>query len=492
MPRRWAWLSFCPEDWSTEIVDEVETPVPHHARVALSRIRDGRIEHGETMRVDVEELWALIHWWVPSRGALWVWTGQPELAPRGVGLDRDVAGRWGWKRGHTRFGSDTCTVHWVRQKSVVRLCSAQGAIRQWEPGDRPIQDAVRDDVLEWAMAVEHLGFGHLRATIGAQAWEAYRAKWCGGQMWAGGSDPHKRIAREALAGGIALDVRRGELDGEWTYVDMSRCYRSIMTAEHIPCRSVSRLRRPHVSVLERAVERDCVIATVDLAERAWLAGERDHWGRLHWAGGRGISTLTTPDLVDALDAGVVRGVLELCTWTRGRPLAALGRGLADLEASLPSGVDSIVRRQIKPMANAVYGRLAMRSRAWKKWDTVDDDGLRVWSHWHADESRHIRWRQIGPTIERESDWSEHRWGHCAAAAHITAHGRARLRRLVKIADREHVAYVDTDGLIVDEEGLIRLQEAQVWDDWNLRVEARGECVIRGVRDGQIGTKQLGG
>ena len=490
MPRRWAWLHFDSADVEQRDVDGAARPVPRRGLVAHSRIWDGRVQHGEPIQATPAELWEIIDHWSPPRGCLWIWTDQPDLAPWGVGLESDMAGRWGWKRGHTRISDGACHVVWTRSKRKVVLASVQGAIRGWEQAGRPWLSALRDDVLTWAATVEHQGFGHFRATIGAQAWEAYRARWCDGSLYAGGSDPHKTIAREAIAGGIAHAFRTGDQPGVWTEVDMSRCYRTVMRDEELPVRAVSRLRRPGLPVLERALSRDCVIAAVALSERGMIAAERDDYGRLHWMGGPGLAVLTTPDLADAFKARVIDHVIELCTWTRGRPLAALGRGLEDLEVTMPPRDGSLMAAQIKPMANAVYGRLAMRSRRWRKWDTVDDDGLRAWSVWSMEHRRWERYRQIGPVIEREDPPCEHRWGHAALAAHVAAHGRARLRRLMDVAGLAHVAYVDTDGLIVDADGLEYLMECGLWDSWNLRIEAQGDLCIRGVRDYDLGSKHV--
>ena len=490
MPRRWAWLAFEPDDVRQETIDDEAVMVPHHCRLSHSRILDGRMIHGDTYRWTPADMWDAFEVWAPPRGGLWIFTGQPELAPRGVGLDVDIAGRHGWKRGHTRFGDETFHVCWTRGKSRVTIASVQGLIRRWEAEGRPWIDAVRDDVIAWAMVVEHQGLGHFRATVGAQGWEAYRARWCDGSLYAGGSDPHKAIAREAIAGGIAMAFQEGKLPGDWYSVDMSRCYRSVMADEYLPMRAVSRLRRPGLPILEKALSRDCVIATVTLQERGLIAAGRDEYGRLHWAGGPGMATLTTPDLIDAFHARAIDSVVEMCTWTRGRPLRALGQGLADLESWIPPDSPGLLKRQIKLLANSVYGRMAMRSRRWRKIDKVDDDGLRAWSHWNMDEKRHERFRQIGPIIEREDAPCEHRWGHAAAAAHIAAHGRARLRRLIDRAGRENVAYIDTDGLVVNEQGLIQLQECELWDDWRLRIDAQGSVCIRGVRDYDIGDKRV--
>ena len=490
MPRRWAWLAFEPDDLAPREIKGQSVMVAHHCRLAYSRIRDGRIEHGETMRVTVQELWAAVHWWVPSRGGLWMWTGQPRLAPRGVGLDTAAPEDWGWKRGATRFGDDALHVVWQRLKSRVTLASVQGMIRDWERDGRPWIDAVRDDVLAWAMVVEHEGLGHLRASVGAQAWEAYRARWCDSSMWAGGSEPHRALAREAIAGGIAHVIQRGALPGQWWEIDMSRCYRTVMRDEYLPCRSVSRLRRATMDILRKAVERDCVIAAVTMSDRGFIAAERDEYGRLHWSSGAGYAVLTTPDLIDALEAEAITAVHELCTWTRGRPLRALGQGLEDLESRIPASDPGIIKRQIKLLANAVYGRLAMRDRRWRKHTRVDDTDLDVWSYWDMDGKRYERYRQIGYDVERESQPAEHRWGHAAAAAHIAAYGRARLRRMMDCAGYVNVAYVDTDGVIVNEDGMIRLQESGLWDALNLRIAYTGDVEIRGVRDYSIAGKTV--
>ena len=490
MPRRWAWLHVAPSDITDAIIDGKPARIPARVRLAHTVLIDGRARHGRALLRHVREVWAVIDDWVPRRGRLWIWGHQPDLMPWALGLHLGLPELAGWKREHTRFGSDSCVVHWTRGQSRVVLAFVGGALPWWDDADRGPIRAMRDEMIAWAAQIEHKGLGRLQPSMGAQAWESYRAGYCDGELWAGGSDRHTAIARAAYVGGIAHRWRSGYDARQWYSVDMSRCYRSVMRDEHLPLRSTSYLTFPRLSILQRAVTRDCVVAHVLLSSRGLLAPDRDDLGQLHWDTGKGWATLTTPDLVDALEAGLVDECRAMATWTRGRPLRRWALGVEGLEASARALGGAAAGGRWKWLANALYGRLGMRSRRWRKLDTVDDPGIRTWEHWNASDKRIERFRQIGRIVEHEGQPSEHQWGHPAAAAHIAAHGRARLRRVIDCAGLEHVAYVDTDGCIVTEDGLIALQESALWDTLALRVEASGSIDIRGVRDYDIGVKRV--
>lgn len=490
MPRRWVWLHVADDDLGDAIVDGQRRRLPTHVRLAHTLMADGRARHGRPMRRAVRDVWETLDEWIPRRGRLWVWGWQPELLPWALGLHLALAERRGLSRKHTRISSDSFVANWERGDARVVAAHVAGALPGWRDDGRGPIRAMRDDVIGWAAQVEHLGLGRMQATMGGQAWEAYRARWCGADLWAGGSPNHQRMSRDALVGGIAHAFRLGYDAREWFRVDMTRCYRAVMRDEELPLRSVSYLTCPSIPVLTRAVERDCVVASVLLEDRGLIAPERDDVGHLSWLRGRGWATLTTPDLADALALGGVLECSELATWTRGRPLRALARGVQDIERAGKALGGVYDGKHIKGLSNAVYGRLAMRSRRWRKFDVLDDPGIREWSHWDMDTKRHVFYRQIGYEVERESEPTEHQWGHPAAAAHVTAHGRARLRRLIDRAGIGHVAYVDTDGAIVDADGLMLLQESDLWDELELRIDARGAIDIRGVRDYDIGDVRI--
>ena len=489
LPRRWVWMAFNSGD-VRERGEGVGGFDVSHVRLAHTHVRDGRARNGQPLRVPRHEVWEILNTWAPPRGNLWVWTCQPQIAPWALGMHLGAPESWGFERGHTVLGADATTATWKRNKAFVRLATVQAAMPRWDRGDGDEIATMRRDVLAWASAIEQHGLGRLRSTLGAQAWESYRARWCASDMWAGGSARHVEIARESYIGGIAAALRTGYLPGEWNLVDMRRCYRRIMAEEPLPLRSVSYLTKPDIQVLRQAVSRDLVIATVDMLDRGWIAPERGARGQLHWERGPGIATLTTPGLRDALAERLIDRVLAMATWTKGKPLAAAARGVEWLERLHGRDPESVVAGQCKGLANAIVGRLGMRSRRWKHWDRATEPAIRVWSNWNEPEQRYDDYRQIGHDIEHQGEATEHPWGHAAAASHVTAYARSRLRRCIQVAGQTHVAHVDTDGLLVHERGLERLADSPLWEDYGMEIRASGSAEVRGVRDFDCGQVQI--
>ena len=461
---------------------------PHGIRMARSMLRDGRWWHDRPRTFDSAAIWGMLGQWCTSRGRVVVVAAVGLDAVIALGLPDDAAAAAGWERTLTVLTDPPLLCCWRRGGQRLDLVTAETLIPTAAALPDAADDAIwimRDRVMWLWWWIGREGLGRRQLSIGGQALEAYRAGHVDGLLWASGSQGHLDLARRAFVGGRAAAFQLGRRPGPRWLLDMSGAYRAIMGECRLPVRSASMLTRPSLEVLRAAVSRDCVIASVEVDDAdGWWPREGRPADR--YRPGLHDAVLCTPELADALSRGAVASCAVMATWSAGRPLQRWAERMRARREGLTDWDPPWVRGYLKAITNALFGRLGLQRREWQPWDEAPTGDLRMWAEWEADEQRWVRYRQLGRTVERESQPDHHPWGAVAVSAHIASECRVRLRRLVERAGAAEVEYLDTDGAIVTEGGYVALAESGLWDDLHLRVDAQGECEIRGVRDFDCG------
>jgi len=113
--------------------------------------------------------------------------------------------------------------------------------------------------------------------------------------------------------------------------------------------------------------------------------------------------------------------------------------------------------RLKIASNSLYGKFGQTGRVYVPSGGDPPEGALVWNELDADTGNVIHHRTLGGLHQVFMDEGESRDSHPAIAAHVTSGARMMLWRLVLIAGRENVYYVDTDGLAVNEVGYLRLK-----------------------------------
>lgn len=185
-----------------------------------------------------------------------------------------------------------------------------------------------------------------------------------------------------------------------------------------------------------------------------------HRGRVAYPVGRFTTTLATPELVAALDAGEVEEVHEVARYERGKPFTDWAVWVLGLrERSKRRGEESW-ERYAKALSVALSGRLARRPGGWH--DRPRHTARRRWGEWHevcAETGEEKTFRALGGHVQ---EWCRPglREGTLAACyAHLTAYGRLRMREYREVAGPRQTIAQHTDGLVVTVLGAKRLRAA---------------------------------
>ena len=124
-----------------------------------------------------------------------------------------------------------------------------------------------------------------------------------------------------------------------------------------------------------------------------------------------------------------------------------------------------------------------------KWITYPDKiGKVPWGeYWHcnAQSGETVRWRSIAYYAQRMQERCEHPSSCPAVAAHVTSHGRMKMRSYRQLCNPRDILYQDTDSLFVLLPALQKLRNAGVIDCGGLGELRQTHLVsnmsIRGVK-----------
>jgi hypothetical protein len=259
------------------------------------------------------------------------------------------------------------------------------------------------------------------------------------------------LEEDAYYGGRCEAYRLGGLPGRVYHLDVCAQYGAACCAALLPVALVGtgtageRLsgtaERPDRGLLARV--------TLRSADRAFPRRDRDR-GVVCWPSGQWYATLAGPELQRALSDGSVTHVHEWAEYDLAPALASVAAHYLRLRAALKDDAD--LSGWAKMLANALVGKLGARDRRWV--DSWSDMPGPAWYQWIASPSEHTfeRWRRIAGQDQRQVSEGFAPDAIPAMAAWITSLGRMQLLGYIRCAGWDHVHYVDTDALMVDQVG----------------------------------------
>jgi hypothetical protein len=139
--------------------------------------------------------------------------------------------------------------------------------------------------------------------------------------------------------------------------------------------------------------------------------------------------------------------------------------------------------------NSLYGKFGQRGG---KWETIGRDDVNVYDYRIVFDDYGNEWKErtIAGVVQRREEETNSYNSLVAISAGVTANARAYLYGLMEIAGAYNVYYVDTDSLIVTDDGLERLQgELEATRLGALKVEATfDKLIIHTLKDYEAGSK----
>ena len=277
------------------------------------------------------------------------------------------------------------------------------------------------------------------------------------------------MERLSYCGGRAEDWWHGPLDETMYQVDVRSMYPSVMHGNEysiIPAHGLQYCNeRPSELVLLEEALMDGMGAVAEVVINTDVPAypmKGLNGGTTTFPIGRFVTMLSTPELQHALDNSHIESVLAIQLYRRFAVFNSFVSHLYDLREKFDRAGQPAMSRMCKLMLNSGYGRFSQYDRKWTRMEgpPPEDRGADPRMHWrHWTESglesgKVVEYQAIG-----QSWWSREITSKQLAdtalpviASEITGYARMKLWGYMLQAGLENVAYVDTDGLIVNQEG----------------------------------------
>ena len=250
------------------------------------------------------------------------------------------------------------------------------------------------------------------------------------------------------------------LPGPIHRLDVRAMYPTIMRDEWFPTRLVGVSHGWSVSRLKAVAACMCLLARVRVRS-ARSSIPRKTTGGLAFPSGEWVTTLATPELLEACRRGEVVKVYEVARYESGRPFEDWAKWILAKRTLAKRHGPPDYASWVKQLAVSLSGVLARKSAGWEhrpgkrarvtwgEWVEATDDGTPC-----------RRYRSLGGVVQEYLS-SELRTGTLAACyAHVTSYGRVQMDRYRAMCGERNVVAQHTDGLMVTDAGLEALEQRQ--------------------------------
>lgn len=342
---------------------------------------------------------------------------------------------------------------------------------------------LQQQTVEWFDFLKTNDLGGFAPTAASQAFRTFRHKFMTHEIFIDTNMDALKLARAAYSGGRTECFYIGKTSGEFYLLDVNSMYAAVMAQMRVPVRLVGYTRRCDVSDLSQWAKRYVVIADCRVRVDLPVFAVRDQ-AKLLFPVGEFWCTLAGDEIQFAADSGYLRGVRQAACYAHAPAFRDYTLAFWNQRIAYRNSGDTLNADRCKLMLASFYGKWGQSGGTWEKVKDAKDASLAVWCEVDMETHTVIDWRQFGGIVQRRMCNEETYESSPAIAACVTANARMVLWAYMLTAGLENVLYVDTDSLLVNQDGFERLREhinpGQLGD---LRLEGQyGSVNIRGPKD----------
>ncbi len=325
--------------------------------------------------------------------------------------------------------------------------------------------------MSWLEFLDKHDLGKFGNTIASTAFTAYRYRFMDERIIIHDDPLAGHLERAAYHGGRVECLYQGKVsESNYHYVDVNSMYGFIMSQELFPAFLWNSQATSSLKILAKRLDKYAVIARVQVQVTSNYFPLRID-GVLTYPLGKFWTTLSTPELKLAQASGWIKAVSHVA-WYHQFPLF---KSYADYMLEVrrkyqKSGQDDWAKIT-KLLINGLYGKFAQKGYQQSQVGTADPEKAERLPVLDVDTNERSQYVTFGGKVFHESRQGESYNSFPAITAHVTAYARLYLNGLRERVPQGHIYYMDTDALIVDDEGLESL--AGFFDDQTpgmLRIE----------------------
>lgn len=298
-------------------------------------------------------------------------------------------------------------------------------------------------------------FGYSAASL---AFNTYRHRYMDHRILCHCHPKALNLERQGYYGGRTEAFYIGEITGgRFTLLDVNSLYPSVMRRNLYPTRIKFYADKRCMDKVKRIMEHMGIIADVILNtdEPAFPYKYRN---KLVFPVGRFRTVLPHPEFMYAWEHGYVEDVKAFAAYELADIFTSYVDDIYAIREEYKRSGDKAMSMFCKLLLNSLYGRFAMLYRA--RDERPNETGPRVGSEWEINVETCRRYKVVyfGDKLYRfyEDGFADDTVP--SIACFVTSYARMKLWEYINLAGRDHVYYCDTDSLLVDDEGLSRLQD----------------------------------
>lgn len=352
-------------------------------------------------------------------------------------------------------------------------------------------------MLSYLEFIEREDLGPFAKTLAGQAFTAFRHRFNHQEIMIHSNPKALEVERRAYAGGRNECFALGEIRGRVSVYDINSMYPYVMKNFLYPTRLVSFWRNASKEKVLEMIQDDYLVVC-DARIKTDYPIFHIKKDRLTFPTGDFWTTLTTPELIQAYERGLLVEVKNICLYEAGNIFEPYVKFFYNERLKAKEADDAIHDLLFKLFLNTLYGKFGQKNNHWDKIDDADPYVIDMQHVFNAELGKY-EWVKIfgGAMFARNNDPDDQEAfnSFCAVAAHVTGYARMLIWSIIETAGRENVYYTDTDSVFVNDEGAARLEAAGMVDGKRLgalKLEKSGRLWLNGCKDymGVWGTKKI--
>jgi len=343
----------------------------------------------------------------------------------------------------------------------------------------------------WIEFLDEHDLGNFGLTIAGQAWNAYRHKFMEHKIGIHNDKRALDLERESYRGARCETFRVGKLPpGTYYKLDVNGLYAAMMSFYPYPRKLLKTIVNVRIEYLDHLLHDHLIVARVLLDVHEPKYPVRIH-GRNAYPTGTFFTTLTSPELQEALISGELVGVGRCALYEPADLFSGYVGWATGLRQQYKLADDQARSVMCKLLQNALQGKFGQRGHHQEIIGEAPLAQVRVKHYVDGETGRTCVDWTFGGRIIRQYDEGEPFDSFPAIPAHVSAYGRLYMWSLMLQAGRENVFYIDTDSLITNEAGYRRLANMiSAVEPGKLKLESVASDVeIHAKKDYRFGEKR---
>lgn len=344
-------------------------------------------------------------------------------------------------------------------------------------------------LLEYIRFIRKNDLGPFKLTLASQAFSAYRAKFMNEEIFVHNDPRAIDLERKAYYGGRVECFRIGDFNGQTFYkLDVNSMYPHVMKHFEYPKKLVAYSENIPLHLLEKHLKTHYVIADVEISTQtpAYPCKLQD---KLCFPIGCFRTVLHHSELLIALRENAIRNVFRIAIYEKGNLFTEYVDYFYRIKTEAESQKNEVQRTFAKIMLNSLYGKFGQSGHHTEYVENTVNPRFGRFVGYSEKLGRRVETVCLGNKIRVSWNEGESYYSCPSIAGAVTSYARAVLWKYIEIADRENVYYCDTDSLIVNNDGFVRLVD---WIDQTklgfLKVEDISDnLTIHGLKDYVFGS-----